>query len=269
MTEQQESSEHLTAEQVLSLAEQRSAQEVGPVDPASVSIQHLEQCPSCRDEVEATARVVRSLRPVTSDEGLSGERPELAEPPPELWAAIAGETGQTLTEPQQPVTVIELSSRRDRRSRTWVWAGAAAAAGLVVGAALVTALLGMPQDPDEPEPQAGQLAGQAQLEPVRQPDFTGQAHMMRHEDGQLTLTVQVPDIPAPEDGYLELWLRDEQATRLISLGTVTATTTTVTIPQGVDLSAYPVVDVSHEHFDGDPSHSGVTLAAGPMETTDS
>ena len=81
-------------------------------------------------------------------------------------------------------------------------------------------------------------------------------------DGALRLTVDVSE--GPQEGYYEVWLRDEQASRLISLGTVSGQTTTLPVPAGVDLDRFPVVDVSQEEFDGDPSHSGVTLAAGAM-----
>ena len=63
------------------------------------------------------------------------------------------------------------------------------------------------------------------------------------------------------------WIRDEAASRMISLGTVTRQDTTLTVPEGVDLASYPVLDVSHEHFDGDPSHSTLSLWVGEMHRT--
>lgn len=266
MSEQYSPSEHLTEDLVLELAEQQSGHRSASADSTTPAARHLQRCDSCYAWVSDTARVISALRPATSDDDLVEETADLADPPPGLWAVIAAETAQTRTETQQPpAPVTDLATRRGSR-RTWLWVGGAAAAGLAVGAALATAVLGQPKIPGEPEPL---LAGEAQLAPVSQANFTGEAEMFRHADGQLTLTVQVAEVPAPEDGYLELWLRDEQASRLISLGTVTTTSTTVTVPQGMDLSEYPVVDVSHEHYDGDPSHSGVTLAAGPMEPADS
>jgi hypothetical protein len=112
--------------------------------------------------------------------------------------------------------------------------------------------------------------GAASLEPVAAEDFSGRAEMVETEEGLLELTVEVSAAPDPEAGYFEVWLRNEDGSRLQSLGVVTGTeSTTFQVPEGLDLSEYPVVDVSHEHFDGDPGHSGTTLAAGPMEPADS
>ena len=78
------------------------------------------------------------------------------------------------------------------------------------------------------------------------------------------LEVHVAAVPDAEDGYLEVWLRDEAASRMISLGTVSTQDAVLTVPEGVRLAEYPVVDVSHEHFDGDPTHSGTSLWVGEM-----
>ena len=37
------------------------------------------------------------------------------------------------------------------------------------------------------------------------------------------------------------------------------------VPDGLDLAEFPVVDVSEEHFDGDPSHSGDSVVRGPLD----
>ncbi|MDO5663474.1 MAG: anti-sigma factor, partial [Brachybacterium sp.] len=39
---------------------------------------------------------------------------------------------------------------------------------------------------------------------------------------------------------------------------------TFTIPHGVDLAEYSVVDISLEHADGDPSHSGDSWVRGQL-----
>jgi len=110
------------------------------------------------------------------------------------------------------------------------------------------------------------MVGEAVLVPATQDDVHGTARMVVSDADGEQLVVSVSDLPA--DGYYEVWLRDEAASRLISLGTVSSTTTTLPVPPGVDLSRFPIVDVSQERFDGDPSHSGVTVAAGPMIVQD-
>lgn len=113
------------------------------------------------------------------------------------------------------------------------------------------------------------MFGGATLEPVAAQDFSGIADMVQRDDGSMELTIEISNAPDPAEGYFEVWLRDEEASQLISLGAVTRESTTLEVPAGVDLSEYNVVDVSHEHSDGDPGHSGVTLAAGLMEPEDS
>jgi hypothetical protein len=37
------------------------------------------------------------------------------------------------------------------------------------------------------------------------------------------------------------------------------------VPEGLDLDAFPIVDVSVEQLDGDPLHSGVSVCRGQIE----
>ncbi|MGW5854141.1 MULTISPECIES: hypothetical protein [Micrococcus] len=108
------------------------------------------------------------------------------------------------------------------------------------------------------------LIGTAVMASVTTDGSAARAEMTRAADGEMHLAVHVPQVPAPEDGYLEVWIRDEAATRMISLGTVTRQDSVLTVPEGVDLASYPMLDVSHEHFDGDPSHSTISLWVGEM-----
>lgn len=257
--------------------------------------EHLALCAPCRAAFEATERALQALRDPAA----------ILEPPAELWDRIAAEIAaspdqtpdqtrdQTSERRRGEATVTSLNPqdrrrdrRRDRRSdsrrrsapghggersRSRLWIPlAAAAAGAVLGGAAVAALLGQ-EDATQAEPPVAEptVLGDATLEPVAAEDFTGRAEMIETEAGDLELTIEISAAPDPEAGYFEVWLRDEDGTQLISLGAATAGSTTFTVPAGIDLSQYPVVDVSHEHFDGDPSHSGTTLAAGPMEDLES
>jgi hypothetical protein len=40
---------------------------------------------------------------------------------------------------------------------------------------------------------------------------------------------------------------------------------TFTLPAGLDLNQFPVVDISLEHFDGDTSHSADSILRGKLE----
>jgi hypothetical protein len=53
-------------------------------------------------------------------------------------------------------------------------------------------------------------------------------------------------------------------TGLVPLGVVHQGSNLVPLPAGIDLTVYPVVDVSIEPLDGDPAHSGVSVARGSL-----
>lgn len=225
---------------------------------------HVRDCDRCQESLSELQRIVAALHaPIT-----------LEQPPPSLWDRISEDLQhQNAGDAVVPVdpeeaTVTPLRTPRSRavagRAPWWVVI-AAAAAGALLGGAAIAALYSVFTSEGEPPAIATSIGG-AELEPVAADDFYGSAEMVQRQDGGLELTVEISGAADPSEGYFEIWLRDEDATRLISLGAVTETTTTLQVPVGVDLSEYPVVDVSHEHFDGDPSHSGVTLAAGLMET---
>lgn len=51
---------------------------------------------------------------------------------------------------------------------------------------------------------------------------------------------------------------------MVSLGVLRGTEADLVLPDGLDLADYPVVDVSQEHFDGDPGHSSDSLSRGTL-----
>jgi len=56
---------------------------------------------------------------------------------------------------------------------------------------------------------------------------------------------------------------DTDVTRLVSLGPVRADGT-YDLPPGLDPAQFPVVDVSVEPLDGDPTHSGDSVLRGEL-----
>ncbi|WP_422116456.1 anti-sigma factor domain-containing protein [Brachybacterium sp. UNK5269] len=272
--------------------EQLSAVAVGDPVPAAIT-EHLESCAPCRRELETIARVLDALvEPVALEEPPAGlwERIQqgldapadpatapapAARPLPATGPAGGDEdetddaTAAAAPPPSAPAaTRDELAARRRRRPR-WSLVAVAAAAGLVLGAggaALLGGTLGGDEEQPSPTPPPVAKVGEAVLDPVTEDDVRGTAEMVSSEADGDQLVVSVSTLPA--EGYYEVWLRDAAASRLISLGTVSAETTTLPVPAGVDLEQFPIVDVSQEHFDGDPSHSGVTVAAGPMTVAD-
>lgn len=254
------------AEEISDLAvrlRERMRGDDGPLaEPADVA---ASLHPEDAAELEAILRVLAAL---------DGPAPDLADPPPHLWGRIAAELGPETeavahdgppqgeatgedAAPDGVATVRPIGSGPSAARGRWWPVAAAAAAGLVIGGGAVGAALGGGDD----------LIGTAVMASVTTDGSPARAEMTRAADGEMHLAVHVPQVPAPEDGYLEVWIRDEAASRMISLGTVTRQDTTLTVPEGVDLASYPVLDVSHEHFDGDPSHSTLSLWVGEMHRT--
>jgi anti-sigma-K factor RskA len=160
-------------------------------------------------------------------------------PPPGLWERIDAATRETELE-------------RRRRRRWFLPAVAAAAAAVVLVAALgAFALIG-----DD----GGDVVAAVDLEPLSD-GGTGTARLVEH-DGTLQLHVDTADLD-PGDGYLELWLIDPTVTQLISLGPL-RDDGTYDLPPHVDPSAFPIVDVSIEPVDGDPTHSGQSVLRGEL-----
>ena len=80
------------------------------------------------------------------------------------------------------------------------------------------------------------------------------------------LDVELSNLPDAATGtFYELWLIDSGVTKLISLGPVRPDGRYV-LPAGLDLSAYPVVDVSVEPIDGNTLHSGASILRGTLDT---
>lgn len=215
-------------------------------EPAAAADEaHLRGCPRCQSRLDQLTAVVASARTITDE-----DRPSA--PPAAVWTAITDELGLA------PVaTVTSISDARSRRtSRTWLVAGAAAVAGVVIGGLLTVGLVGRP-DP-------AQLVATAPLSAVSDSGFTGTAEV-EQVDGTAVLRVTVADLPPVEDGYYEVWMATPDTTTMVALGTLSpGQTGNFTLPAGMDMAAFPVVDVSVEHFDGNPEHSAVSVVRGTL-----
>lgn len=243
-----DSSHHLTDRQLAEIAVEGSTADARDME-------HLAECASCRAGVADLRRVTGSL----------SEPVEILPPPASLWSRVEDAIRESTAD---QVSAPRASGRREvrRRKATWGAALAGLVVGTLLGGAAVTATGTLRDAPDQgPEPNLVTV-GTADLEPIGGTTLHGEATMERDQEGNLKLHVDVSELA--DDGYLEVWLRDESATRLVSLGAVTSRSTTVDVPEGLNLDEFPVVDVSHEPFDGNPTHGGETLLAGTMKPQD-
>ena len=63
--------------------------------------------------------------------------------------------------------------------------------------------------------------------------------------------------------YYEVWMIDSRISKLVSLGPIRADGT-YNLPAGFDPEKFPVVDISEETLDGNPSHSGDSILRGTL-----
>lgn len=240
--------------------------------------QHLATCQVCQAELSSLSTLVGAAR--------SGGPLEIQSPSPQVWTRIRAElglpAGSPVEAPQPPVVavdsppdveaavtpdaapVVSLEQRRDRRARrtrpaTWLLA-AAGVGGIVVGGAVTAAVLGA-----DPQPELT-VAATVPLAPLPSWDASGTAELAVDADGRQVLVVSLDATAAADaDGFQEVWLIDENVEGMVSLGVLEGSSGQFVVPAGVDVGQFPIVDVSLEPFDGDPTHSGDSIARGQIE----
>jgi hypothetical protein len=252
--------EHCTPEQ-LALAALR---EPLPADDAA----HLAACAECRAGVASLQRGIDALAvPEFAVHGTS------VRPPPRVWDAIAAATGVSaspaaavapspappLTAPPSltatpPVAPDDEDVRVLRPRRTRLLLVAAAVAVVAAG----TGVIALNRDDTI-------TLASTTLAPLDSSGATGAASVVEEDDGSRVLRIEL-EAPAADDGYYEAWLADESAAGMVSLGSVRPGTTSLPVPDGLDLGDFPTVEISVEPLDGDPQHSSVSLVRGALDT---
>ncbi len=261
---------------------------------------HLDACPRCRADLGSFRRVVSAARQAgtansddattdsttsndTSSAGAAGRGGgvfTLQAPNSSVWENIHRELNLDENLKPDPLAasgasalstpplasaspsasaspVASLSDARRRRGRTGPWLAAAAAAVVVAAAGTWGALGTLDSQPDP------QVIASVELSPLASYSDTGSAVVDQLPDGNRELVVTSSSDAA--QGYREVWLLAPDGTSLVSLGTMEGTEGHFTLPQDLDLSRYPVVDISDEPYDGDPGHSGDSILRGQLE----
>lgn len=269
--------QHCSPEQ-LALA---AVREPLPVDDAA----HLASCDVCTAELAGLRRAVDAV----AVPEFSAAAPPMA-PPPAVWTAIAAATGVSATPrpevlaeyaPPAPApapaipAVPPAGSGTDEpagaaggrvlpfraRRRAPLMVAAAVLAGAVVGAGAVAAL----NRGDEPASPGADTLEVVALDPLANNEASGRAEVIERPDGSRAVEVDL-DAPALSDSYYEVWLIDRDVAGMVPLGVVRPGTQTYELPDDLELGDFPLVDVSVEPLDGDPTHSGVSVARGELES---
>lgn len=229
--------EHLSNETLAALA----------LGHATTDGDHLQACERCSAEIA-------SLRSA-ADRYLAADVPTLVAPAG-IWDRIAAAIAQD--EAPAPSTAAHVVPRRRRRFSAASLLGACVASAAVAAsiAVLLVSQLGA-------DPRSTDIAN-AVLDPLESSVSVAAAHAeVVERDGQRLLIVDVDALPQV-DGYLDVWLLDAQAQQMVSLGVMDAHSTQLALPPGLDLATYPIVDVSIEPYDGDPTHSGNSVWRGAL-----
>lgn len=214
--------------------------------------EHLLGCTECADEL---ARL-RATVALTRGSGHAEAAPAMP-PPDRVWTAVAAELGLSSAPRPTRQVVAPVATRRTPR---WLPAAAAAVVLAAASGAVGAAVAARDEQP------SGAVLAQAALEPLEVSGATGAARWRQTPGGAV---LQVELTGGEGAGYLEVWLLDPEDGRLVSLGSLLAgAAADLPVPEGIDPADYPYVDVSAEPLDGDPTHSGVSVARGDLVPTD-
>jgi len=194
------------------------------------------------DEIAETAR---SVQPHDFDR---------IAPPPQVWNNI-------LAEVEEEVASQEAIARKRAKKRFGsMLLSAAAATLLMVG--VVAAVVLWPGD-DAPLTEVAAAAMTTEGLPVST-EATADATFVCDED-QCFVDVVLTDLPDSGDDALELWVINGDVSDMYSLGAVTEAEHRYLLPHGVTSQDFPIVDISVEPNDGDPTHSGQSVLRGVFE----
>ena len=148
------------------------------------------------------------------------------------------------------------------RRRVPVWAaGLAAGIALVAGLGLGRMTLDDATSPGRDAPEA--VVAAADLTALDSTAGRGVARAVESDD-TITLRVQASEL-GEDDGFHEVWLINVDGERMVALGVLAdGDAGEFQVPRGLLDEGYLIVDISVEPEDGDPTHSGVSLARGEL-----
>lgn len=216
--------------------------------------EHVATCPECADLLDSLVAVRR----------LAGAEPLVAAPA-DLRRRVLQEA---LSEPSPanavaarpaPPPVTEIL-RTGRRIPVWA-AGLAAAVTLVAGIGLGRLTDAGSEPSVEPDP--GTVVAAADLTALDSDAPRGVASAVRTDD-TVTLRVRASELGGAS-GVHEVWLINVDGKRMVAIGLLAASDAgEFQVPLGLIEEGYRIVDISVEPDDGDPRHSGVSLARGEL-----
>ena len=215
--------------------------------------QHVRDCTTCQqalDELQRTATFFRHPENLVT----------IQQPSPQVWSRILDDVA---------ATPVATSRPRMSRRRAAISVAAAASAGIAAAASIgIVIAIGIDRfvdnDVSASSRQAPPVTATADLRPVNGGELLGEAKLLK--SGERTeLQVDAPSQTVPA-GYLEVWLLNEDGTRMISIGVLDdGDTHLFAVPEAAVDNGYVIVDISREQFDDDSTHSGDSTMRGRLE----
>lgn len=233
---------------------------------------HLADCSTCRAHVADLTHTV-----ALAQEGAIEERVQGA--PEQVWGAIVAELGSELSPPGDLPTLrangprlgtLDPPPAKAPGRRPWWRAAAVPVAATLVAVALGVGLgfgLGRADAGGGPLPSSTIVA---QLRPVGVIDPAGTGTMSAAEQGGVrTMVIHLSGVTDTAGAdYLEAWLMNRDGTQIVALGALTRGDSdyngSFTVPANLPLTQLDIVDISAEHYDGNPAHSGLSILRGTL-----
>jgi len=176
-------------------------------------------------------------------------------PPAQVWNNIQAEL---------EVEVASQESLARQQSRPWFSSSrllSIAAATLVMVGVAVAVVAYSNDDPQDFELASAMLTDEGL--PVATNE-TADAAVVCEAD-QCFVQLELTALPDAGADNLELWVINGDVTDMHSLGNVDTSDGRFPLPEGVTTDGFPIVDISIEPDDGDPTHSGQSVLRGVFE----
>jgi hypothetical protein len=224
---------------------------VDPMDgPADVR-EHAATCPECAGLVAAFTGVRRRA----GDDAL-------VPPPAGLRAQVMAEVHAG--DAQAPPESVPAETAARRGVPLW-FVGVAAALALLAGIGLGRIGAGDTGAPEAVAPPAdtGTVVAATDLTALDSDADRGEASAVQTDD-TFTIRVSASEL-GDEPGVHEVWLINVDGERMISIGLLASGDEgEFDVPMDLIDQGYRIVDISVEPDDGDPTHSGVSIARGEL-----
>ncbi|MFJ6000639.1 anti-sigma factor domain-containing protein [Arthrobacter sp. NPDC092385] len=227
------------------------------------SREHLATCRDCSADVN-------ELRSIVAMAKADGSAAVLERPGPAVWMAIKAELGlpaelgddasardSRRDASVSPLVPLEGGHRRTGRPVAVRWLAVAAGIGVVVGGGALWGFQSLGGTG------GGAVLARAALEPLPGRSGSGEVTISRTGDGTRSLDIDLAG--AVPEGYRQVWLIAPDLEQMYSVGLMDGDHGRFTVPAAIDLAQFPIVDVSDEPFDGDPSHSSVSMVRGTIQ----